>query len=82
MKACLFAIDIVLRADRAAAAGDGLGHDLRQSGRTLSGQPVEAFWYSVSHFDMLSAWASTAPRGRRQMRPHVEALAAIAHVLM
>ena len=31
MKACLFAIDAVLRGDRHAAAGDDLGHDLRRT---------------------------------------------------
>jgi 5-methyltetrahydrofolate--homocysteine methyltransferase len=51
------------------------------SGRTLSGQTVEAFWNSVSHVDMLSVGINCA-LGAEQMRPYVEELANVAPVFM
>src|SRR5215468_9980782 len=51
------------------------------SGRTLSGQTVEAFWNSVSHVDMLSVGINCA-LGAEQMRPYVEELANVAPVYM
>ena len=50
-----------------------------QSGRTLSGQTIEAFWNSVSHVHMLSVGINCA-LGAKQMRPYVEELAQIAPV--
>lgn len=47
------------------------------SGRTLSGQTVEAFWISVSHMDILSVGLNCA-LGAQEMRPHVETLSKIA----
>ncbi len=77
MKACLFAIDKYF-----------VDHDIRlpvmvsgtiidKAGRTLSGQTIEAFWHSVSHFDMLSVGVNCA-LGAEEMRPNVEALASAA----
>src|SRR5215510_8228779 len=51
------------------------------SGRTLSGQTVEAFWNSVSHVDLLSVGINCA-LGAEQMRPYVEDLAEVAPVYM
>ncbi|HEX9637292.1 MAG TPA: methionine synthase [Acidobacteriota bacterium] len=48
-----------------------------QSGRTLSGQTVEAFWNSIAHLDLLSVGINCA-LGPRQMRPYLEELARIA----
>jgi 5-methyltetrahydrofolate--homocysteine methyltransferase len=48
-----------------------------QSGRTLSGQTVEAFWNSVSHAPLFSVGMNCA-LGPRQMRPFIEELARIA----
>ncbi len=50
-----------------------------QSGRTLSGQTVEAFWNSVSHIKMLSVGINCA-LGAKQMRPYIEELSQIAGV--
>jgi 5-methyltetrahydrofolate--homocysteine methyltransferase len=50
-----------------------------QSGRTLSGQTVEAFWISVSHMDLLSVGINCA-LGAKQMRPYVEELSRLAPV--
>lgn len=43
------------------------------SGRTLSGQTVEAFWYSVSHAEPLSVGLNCA-LGADQMRPFIKEL--------
>jgi 5-methyltetrahydrofolate--homocysteine methyltransferase len=50
-----------------------------QSGRTLSGQTVEAFWNSVSHLDVLTVGINCA-LGAKQMRPYIEELSQIAPV--
>jgi len=47
------------------------------SGRTLSGQTLEAFYISVKHARPLSIGLNCA-LGAREMRPHVEELASIA----
>ena len=50
-----------------------------RSGRTLSGQTVEAFWISVSHMPLLSVGINCA-LGVGEMRPYVEELSGIAPV--
>ena len=50
-----------------------------RSGRTLSGQTVEAAWISISHVDLALVGINCA-LGAEEMRPHVEELAAIAPV--
>ncbi|MGH9342476.1 MAG: homocysteine S-methyltransferase family protein, partial [Terriglobia bacterium] len=50
-----------------------------QSGRTLSGQTVEAFWISVSHMKLLSVGINCA-LGAKQMRPYLEELSQIAPI--
>jgi 5-methyltetrahydrofolate--homocysteine methyltransferase len=52
-----------------------------RSGRTLSGQLVEAFWNSVSHAPLLSVGINCA-LGAREMRPYLEELSALAPVFM
>ncbi len=49
------------------------------SGRTLSGQTVEACWNSISHANLVSVGVNCA-LGAEEMRPHVEELAAIAPI--
>lgn len=44
--------------------------------RTLTGQSVEAFWASVSHFDMMSVGLNCAV-GVDLIRPHIESLSEI-----
>src|SRR5438552_17271143 len=51
------------------------------SGRTLSGQTIEAFWNSVSHANLLSVGINCA-LGGKQMRPYVEELSDIAPVYL
>jgi 5-methyltetrahydrofolate--homocysteine methyltransferase len=49
------------------------------SGRTLSGQTVEAFWISVSQAPLLSVGINCA-LGAKQMRAHIEELSRIAPI--
>ena len=50
-------------------------------GRTLSGQTVEASWNSISHAPLLAVGINCA-LGAKEMRPHIEELAAIAPVFI
>ncbi|MDQ1266547.1 MAG: 5-methyltetrahydrofolate--homocysteine methyltransferase, partial [Bacteroidota bacterium] len=49
-----------------------------QSGRTLSGQTVEAFWLSISHAPNLLFVGLNCALGSRQMKPYIEELSRIA----
>ncbi|MCC5785410.1 MAG: methionine synthase [Phycisphaerales bacterium] len=49
------------------------------SGRTLSGQTVEAVWNSIGHFD-LAAVGMNCALGAEAMRPYVEDLSSVATV--
>jgi len=51
------------------------------SGRTLSGQTVEACWNSLSHAPLLAVGINCA-LGAEEMRPHVEELASLAPVFL
>ena len=75
MKACLFAIDAFFNetGKRLPVMVSGTIFD---NGRTLSAQPVEAFYYSVSHFDALSIGLNCAV-GVDLMRGSIESLASI-----
>ncbi len=48
------------------------------SGRTLSGQTVEAFWISVNHINLFSVGLNCA-LGAVEMRPHIEELSKAAN---
>jgi 5-methyltetrahydrofolate--homocysteine methyltransferase len=52
-----------------------------KSGRTLSGQTVEAFWNSVSHAELLSVGVNCA-LGPKEMRPFVEELSKLAPIFV
>ncbi len=49
------------------------------SGRTLSGQTVEAYWNSISHHQLLSVGINCA-LGPKEMRPFIEELAGLADI--
>jgi 5-methyltetrahydrofolate--homocysteine methyltransferase len=49
------------------------------SGRTLSGQTVEAYWNSISHNKLLSIGINCA-FGPKEMRPYIQELAGIADI--
>ena len=75
-KAALFALDEVFAASgRLPVMVSGTIVDA--SGRTLSGQTPEAFWTSIRHAEPLIVGLNCA-LGPAALRPHVEALAAVA----
>ncbi|HET7452543.1 MAG TPA: methionine synthase, partial [Thermoanaerobaculia bacterium] len=78
-KAALFAIAGVFerRGSRVPVMISGTITD--RSGRTLSGQLVEAFWNSVAHADPVSVGLNCA-LGAREMEPYVEELAGLVPV--
>ncbi|HEX6635169.1 MAG TPA: methionine synthase [Usitatibacter sp.] len=78
-KAALFAIDEHFEETGARLPVMISGTITDASGRTLSGQTVEAFWNSVRHARPLSVGFNCA-LGAKQLRPHVEELARIADV--
>jgi 5-methyltetrahydrofolate--homocysteine methyltransferase len=49
------------------------------SGRTLSGQTVEAYWNSISHFPLLSIGINCA-LGPKEMRPFIEEISGLAPI--
>ena len=76
-KAALYAID-TLAAQLGRAIPVMISGTLADaSGRTLSGQTVEAFYASVSHARLLSVGFNCA-YGARQLMPYLERLAAVA----
>ncbi|HEY0787980.1 MAG TPA: methionine synthase, partial [Thermoanaerobaculia bacterium] len=79
LKAALFAIEQLFhdRGIRLPVMVSATITDL--SGRTLSGQTVEAFWASVSHAPMLSVGLNCA-LGAAEMRPYIEELSKLAPV--
>jgi len=78
-KAALFAISEVFER-RGRAVPVMLSFTISdKSGRTLSGQTVEAYWNSVSHFPLLSIGINCA-LGPREMRPFIEELHRIAPI--
>ncbi len=76
-KAALFAIDEIFEESGIRLPIMISGTITDQSGRTLSGQTVEAFWISVSHMPLLSIGLNCA-LGAEEMRPHIEELSGIA----
>jgi 5-methyltetrahydrofolate--homocysteine methyltransferase len=80
-KAAIFAIESVFEelGDRIPVIISGTITDA--SGRTLSGQTAEAFWYSVMHARPLSVGLNCA-LGARQLRPYVQDLSRVAPVFI
>ena len=74
-KAALFAIDSVFQEKGLRLPVMVSGTITDASGRTLTGQTLEAFMVSVSHFPLLSLGLNCA-LGAEQLRPFVEELSA------
>lgn len=53
-----------------------------QSGRTLSGQTLEAFWISIAHAKNLLSVGLNCALGAKQIRPFLEELSRIANVFV
>jgi 5-methyltetrahydrofolate--homocysteine methyltransferase len=76
-KAALYAIDEVFEEKGVKLPIMISGTITDASGRTLSGQTVEAFWISVKHAKPFSIGLNCA-LGAEEMRPHLEALSRMA----
>ncbi len=76
-KAALFAIDLLFEERGIKLPIMISGTITDASGRTLSGQTVEAFWISVKHAKPFCIGLNCA-LGAKEMRPHLEDLANIA----
>jgi 5-methyltetrahydrofolate--homocysteine methyltransferase len=79
LKAALFAIERYFEEHgrRLPVMASGTIVDL--SGRTMTGQTVEAFWTSISHANLLSVGLNCS-LGAKEMRPYMEELAHLAPV--
>ena len=75
-KAALFAIDELFEERGIELPIMVSGTITDASGRTLSGQTVEAFWISISHMPILSVGLNCA-LGAKEMRPHIQSLSRI-----
>ncbi|HVS38407.1 MAG TPA: methionine synthase, partial [Gemmataceae bacterium] len=76
LKACLYAIDRYFE-EMGRRLPVMISGTIFENHATLSAQPVEAFYISVSHFDALSVGLNCAV-GVDLMRPEIETLAAMA----
>lgn len=77
-KAAIFAIKKYFRDTKRAELPIMISGTITDaSGRTLSGQTLEAFYISVSHANPLSVGLNCA-LGAKEMRPHIEELSQIA----
>ncbi len=76
-KAALFAIEEAFEARGARLPVMISGTITDASGRTLSGQTAEAFWYSLRHAGPLSIGLNCA-LGAKDLRAHVDVLAQVA----
>src|SRR5438445_1122467 len=81
LKAALFAIDQHFEAKGRRVPVMVSVTITDRSGRTLSGQTVEAFWNSIAHMPLLSVGINCA-LGAKQMRPYLEELASVAPVFI
>lgn len=76
-KAALFAIEEAFDARGVRLPVMVSGTITDASGRTLSGQTAEAFWYSLRHAQPLAIGLNCA-LGAKDLRPHVDVLAQVA----
>jgi len=76
MKAALFAIDQVF-AEKNVRLPVMSSCTIFDGGRSMTGQTVEAYFTSVSHFPLFSVGLNCA-LGPKQIRPYVEALSSVA----
>ncbi len=78
LKACLYAYQLLMEERDEAPVPLMISVTITdRSGRTLSGQTVEAFWNSIRHVKPLSVGINCA-LGARDMRPFIRELASLA----
>lgn len=78
-KAALFAIDQLQDEKKSDLPIMVSGTITDSSGRTLSGQTIEAFWISIKHIKLFSVGLNCA-LGAKELRPYVETLSKISEV--
>ncbi len=78
-KAALFGITTLMEETNADVLIGVSGTITDSSGRTLSGQTIEAFWISISHAPLFCVGINCA-LGATEMRPYIESLSQIANV--
>jgi 5-methyltetrahydrofolate--homocysteine methyltransferase len=78
-KAAIYAVDKVCSEKGLNIPVMISGTIVDQSGRTLSGQTIEAFWISVAHSKNLLSVGLNCALGAKQMRPFIEELSNIAN---
>ncbi len=78
LKACLFAIDAFFE-ETGTRLPVMISGTIFDNGRTLSAQPVEAFYYSVSHIDALSVGLNLRRRRRADARLDRELVGDLPH---
>ncbi len=78
-KAALFGISSLIEETGSDVLIGVSGTITDASGRTLSGQTIEAFWISISHAPLFCVGINCA-LGAAEMRPYVEELSRIANV--
>lgn len=78
-KAALFGITTLIEETGADVLIGVSGTITDASGRTLSGQTIEAFWISISHAPLFCVGINCS-LGAAEMRPYVESLSKIANV--
>ena len=78
-KAALFGITTLIEETKADVLIGVSGTITDASGRTLSGQTIEAFWISISHAPLFCVGINCS-LGAAEMRPYVESLSQIANV--
>ena len=78
-KAALFGITTLIEETNADVLIGVSGTITDASGRTLSGQTIEAFWISISHAPLFCVGINCA-LGAAEMRPYIESLSQVANV--
>ncbi len=78
-KAALFGVTTLIEETNADVLIGVSGTITDASGRTLSGQTIEAFWISIAHAPLFCVGINCA-LGAAEMRPYVEELSQIANV--
>lgn len=79
-KAAIYAIDEYFQRTGTSCPVMVSGTIVDKSGRTLSGQSIDAFWVSVAHTPQLLSIGLNCALGSEQMRPYLETLSSEANV--
>jgi len=81
-KAAIFAIHKLLEDRKTEIPIMISGTIVDQSGRTLSGQTIDAFWHSIKHARNLISVGLNCSLGPKEMRPYLQSLSKIADVFI